>query len=167
MLLQELAKTDIDRAHCLVKRSMGIADNDNTYDIKRFYKTALYLLESRATVEELEKLPQIPVQQNTDDEIDVLKDQIWQRIDKEHLTGSNNPPGKDVESVLRKNLSESLKYYRKEAGMTQAELGKILGKSENTVASWEQGLSNPSATTLYRISKIFRIPMDHMVERTV
>ena len=58
----------------------------------------------------------------------------------------------DIE--LRDNIRRILIQCRSEKQLTQTEVGKIVGKSKNAVASWEQGLSLPDATTLYRLARV-------------
>lgn len=55
----------------------------------------------------------------------------------------------EVRQIIRKNLIEC----RINANLTQKEVGEIVGKSSNAVASWEQGLSLPDIETLYRLTK--------------
>jgi transcriptional regulator with XRE-family HTH domain len=57
----------------------------------------------------------------------------------------------EVRQIIRKNLIEC----RLEANLTQKEVGEIIGKSSNAVASWEQGLSLPDIETLYRLTKFY------------
>lgn len=57
----------------------------------------------------------------------------------------------EVRQTIRKNLIEC----RLEANLTQKEVGEIIGKSSNAVASWEQGLSLPDIETLYRLTKFY------------
>ena len=45
----------------------------------------------------------------------------------------------EVRQIIRNRLIEC----RIEANLTQKEVGEIVGKSSNAVASWEQGLSLP------------------------
>lgn len=61
---------------------------------------------------------------------------------------------------LREQIKKSLIVCRTDKGLTQKELGTIVGKSENAVASWEQGLSLPSITMLYRLSLFYGKPLE-------
>lgn len=65
---------------------------------------------------------------------------------------------------LRKNIRENLKFLRKENGLTQSQVGDIVGKKETTIASWEQGLSLPDLQTLYRLSIYYRKTMEWFYE---
>ena len=65
---------------------------------------------------------------------------------------------------LRKNIRENLKLLRKEKGLTQSQVGDLVGKKETTIASWEQGLSLPDLQTLYRLSIYYRKTMEWFYE---
>lgn len=52
---------------------------------------------------------------------------------------------------------ERIKLARKEAGLTQKELGKRLGITYQTVAQWENDLRNPKYDTLKRIADALNI----------
>ena len=54
----------------------------------------------------------------------------------------------------------SLEAARVNAGLTQAELAKILGISKTTVNNWENGRSEPNLSQLRKISELSGIPMD-------
>ena len=54
----------------------------------------------------------------------------------------------------------SLEAARVNAKITQRELAKILGISQNTVCNWEKGKSQPNASNLRKISEISGIPLD-------
>ena len=56
-----------------------------------------------------------------------------------------------IKSKIRMRLIEC----RLEHEMTQTDVGKIVGKSKNAVASWEQGLSMPDVVTLYKLAQYY------------
>ena len=47
-----------------------------------------------------------------------------------------------------------IKQLRKEAGLTQGELGKKLGVVKQTISSWENNVSEPNSETLSELSKL-------------
>ena len=65
---------------------------------------------------------------------------------------------KEMRDKIRRILIE----LRTESGLTQSDVGNIVGKSPNAVASWEQGLSLPDAVTLYKLAKHYNKTMDYM-----
>lgn len=65
---------------------------------------------------------------------------------------------------MRKNIRENLIELRIKKGITQTELAKIIGKSANAVASWEQGLSLPDVTMLYRLAAYYGKLMEYFYE---
>lgn len=75
------------------------------------------------------------------------------------------------ELILRENIKNNLIALRESRGLMQSEVGEIVGKSRTAVASWEQGLSLPHLTELYKLSKLydksleyfFESPGDHLI----
>lgn len=63
---------------------------------------------------------------------------------------------------IRERIRQNLIAFRIEAGMTQTEVGKHVGKSKNAVASWEQGLSSPDVEVLYRLSVLYKKTIGQM-----
>ena len=63
---------------------------------------------------------------------------------------------------LRQKIRNILIELRKEKGLTQTEVGNAVGKSLTAVASWEQGLSLPDLSTLYKLSKFYDKPIAYM-----
>lgn len=51
---------------------------------------------------------------------------------------------------------------RVEKELTQTDVGKIVGKSKNAVASWEQGLSMPDVVTLLNLAKYYGKSIEYM-----
>ena len=57
-----------------------------------------------------------------------------------------------------------LKQLRENKQMTQAELSKILKISPSAVGMWEQGRRLPDYDNLKRISKIFKVSTDYLLD---
>ena len=51
---------------------------------------------------------------------------------------------------MQMTLGKQIKMLRTEKGLTQAELGEILGKGGSTVRMWELDKSSPDRKALYR-----------------
>ncbi len=56
-----------------------------------------------------------------------------------------------------------IKELRKENGLTQKQLAKMVGKSETGLASWEQGLSEPSIADIIKLCEIFSVSADYLI----
>lgn len=63
---------------------------------------------------------------------------------------------------IRENIRNTLIELRVEHNLTQTDVGNIVGKSKNAVASWEQGLSCPDAVTLHRLAAYYHKTLDYM-----
>ncbi len=59
-----------------------------------------------------------------------------------------------------KNFAQNLRYYRKEAGLTQEELGDRISYSDKAISKWETGRVFPSTEALLRISETLKIDLD-------
>lgn len=64
---------------------------------------------------------------------------------------------------MKYEIGKKLKELRKEAGLTQKQLARLLNKSETGYASWEQGLSEPSINDLRALCKIYNISADELI----
>jgi transcriptional regulator with XRE-family HTH domain len=62
---------------------------------------------------------------------------------------------------MRENIKNNLIDLRVEHELTQSKLASIIEKSPNAVASWEQGLSLPDVTTLYRLALYYGVFMEY------
>lgn len=69
----------------------------------------------------------------------------------------------ELATQIRDAIKNNLIECRIEHDMTQTDVGKLVGKSKNAVASWEQGLSLPDITTLYRLSQYYKKTLDFMM----
>ena len=52
-------------------------------------------------------------------------------------------------------IKTKIKELRKEMGLTQKQLAKLMNKSETGLASWEQGLSEPNVNDIRKLCQIF------------
>ena len=60
-------------------------------------------------------------------------------------------------------IGEGIRNCRKENGLTQKELAKLLKISCATLANYENGKTVPSMDTIMRISTLFGISTDHVM----
>lgn len=68
----------------------------------------------------------------------------------------------DKDDKVRNHIREVLIECRTQKNLTQAEVGKVVGKSKNAVASWEQGLSLPDIVTLFKLSRYYDVSIDYI-----
>lgn len=59
-------------------------------------------------------------------------------------------------------LKISLRAARVNAGMTQECVARKLGKAKQTVVNWENGKSALSAEDLFKLSELYRVPLDNI-----
>jgi len=62
--------------------------------------------------------------------------------------------------MVNSNVGETIKYLRKGKGLSQAELGKILGYSARTVSDWENGITEPNISAIKAMVCFFEISYD-------
>ena len=60
-------------------------------------------------------------------------------------------------------LGQRLAGLRKQAGMTQSQLGERLGISQPVIASYEAGCRRVPSSTLPVISEIFEVTVEHLI----
>lgn len=58
------------------------------------------------------------------------------------------------------NICDMISQKRKERGLTQAELGTMLGISGKAVSKWERGLSKPCDEHLARLIDLLGLPVE-------
>jgi len=60
-------------------------------------------------------------------------------------------------------IGESIRQVRKKHGLTQAQFGEIIGKSQSTIYSYENGSVIPSFEVLCTLSQLFDISLGHLM----
>lgn len=50
-----------------------------------------------------------------------------------------------------------ISILRKQKGLSQTELGKLVGAAQNTVCNWESGSRQPDYETIIKLSKYFDV----------
>ena len=64
---------------------------------------------------------------------------------------------------MKYEIKNKIKELRKEKGLTQKQLAELVNKSETGLASWEQGLSEPSVNDIRALCKIFEVSADYLL----
>lgn len=59
-------------------------------------------------------------------------------------------------------MKNKIEAIRKERGIRQDELAKLLGVSRQTISSLETGRYNPSITLAYQVSKFFGMTIEEV-----
>jgi len=72
------------------------------------------------------------------------------------------PTDSNFDYIIKTNVRNILIECRHEKGLTQTDVGNIVGKSKTAVASWEQGLALPDIATLYRLALYYRKTLEYM-----
>lgn len=60
-------------------------------------------------------------------------------------------------------FSEQLKIARKQKGLSQAELGKLLGVQAQTIGRWETGKSKPNLETVNKLCEILDVTLHYFI----
>ena len=61
------------------------------------------------------------------------------------------------------SFGKNLKELRLELGISQKNLGEILGVVNQTISFWEQGNREPDLDTLVKISRFFNVSTDYLL----
>ena len=61
-------------------------------------------------------------------------------------------------------ITENIKYYLKQLGLSQNELAVKLCGKKSLVSNYENGYSTPDIYTLCKLAEIFGITLDELVE---
>lgn len=64
--------------------------------------------------------------------------------------------------MSKDKISETIYELRKKNGLTQSELGKLVGVSNRAVSKWESGISVPSIETLGKLCKVLCVSADRL-----
>lgn len=66
---------------------------------------------------------------------------------------------------MKNYFPENLKFLRTKKSMTQDELAKKMNKDYSTIGKWELGQRNPIMSDIIRISDIFNVSVQDLVEK--
>lgn len=64
---------------------------------------------------------------------------------------------------INKIIAKRLAYYRKEAGLTQAELAEKISYSDKSVSKWESGNGIPDVYTLLLLAELYGVTLNDLV----
>ena len=60
-------------------------------------------------------------------------------------------------------LQDTISFYRKKQGLTQEELARMLGVTNQSVSKWEMAGCYPDITLIPKLAEIFEISIDELV----
>ena len=64
------------------------------------------------------------------------------------------------------DISERIKFYRKEQGLTQKDLGIRINKSAQVVSNWERGYTTSiNQDDILKLSNVFGVPIEKLVDK--
>ena len=64
---------------------------------------------------------------------------------------------------VKARIGSNIAFYRKQAGLTQAQLAERLNYSDKAVSKWERGESIPDVLTLMQIAAQFQVTVDALL----
>ena len=64
---------------------------------------------------------------------------------------------------IKNMFGERLKELRQEKGVGQVELAKCLDVSKGIISLWENGLREPTMSSLIVLAKFFNVTIDYLV----
>lgn len=72
------------------------------------------------------------------------------------IYGSDEPPeGPSIETILGNNLHD----IRRLKSLTQEDIGRLLGVSAQQIQKYEKGVNSISASKLYELSRVLKLPI--------
>ena len=63
-------------------------------------------------------------------------------------------------------FSERMKEQRRKHGLTQAEVGEIIGTRQDSISTYERGLNYPEVRNLIILADYFGVSTDYLLGRT-
>ncbi len=69
----------------------------------------------------------------------------------------------DTINEINQKIADNIAFYRKQSGMTQAELAEKINYSDKSVSKWESGNGVPDVYTLMQMAKLFKITLNDIV----
>ena len=62
-------------------------------------------------------------------------------------------------------IAENIRFFQKQAGLTQEELAARFGSRKTLISNYEIGRNTPDIETLWELADIFDITIDELVGR--
>lgn len=61
------------------------------------------------------------------------------------------------------SIGKTIKELREERGITQAELAKQIGVTQDSISLWEKNKRIPNTQYIIALCKVFKIPSDYLL----
>jgi len=61
------------------------------------------------------------------------------------------------------NFSNRLKEFRLASGLSQKELGNLIGSTYSAICYWENGINEPKISYLIALCKVFNVSADYLL----
>jgi transcriptional regulator with XRE-family HTH domain len=71
-------------------------------------------------------------------------------------------PIPEAASIVQRQAGERMKWVRQAAGLTQKEVGDLIGVASNTVTSWEKGKNAVLAYYAIKFCNVFKVSLDYL-----
>ena len=65
------------------------------------------------------------------------------------------------------DIGKIIKELRKEAGLSQTQLAKMVGYSQSEIASWERNESEPNVKAIKKLAKVLKCSCDYLLGEPV
>ena len=67
---------------------------------------------------------------------------------------------------MKHEFPDRLRFCRRQRGLTQEQLAEAMGVSVAAVSKWELGQRTPELERVFRMTLIFGVPIEEIVQRT-
>lgn len=64
-----------------------------------------------------------------------------------------------------KGFGEYLRSLREKKGLSQFQLGKLVGVSDKAVSKWENGYSKPKSNIVLRLSEVLNVSTETLLKK--
>lgn len=91
-----------------------------------------------------------------------MREKYSKRLDEIREKWYDYTMANDIE--INEKIAKNLIFYRKLAGMTQAELAEKISYSDKSVSKWESGNGVPDVYTLMQIAELFGVTLNDLVK---
>lgn len=80
---------------------------------------------------------------------------------------NDNKVNNKLDCTDNKIIGNRISELRKENQVTQVQLAKMLGVSQQTISKYENGSREPDNATLLKLSKMFNVTIDYLLENSI